>query len=109
MPVEVDLYNTPVVATTDVNNQSLYLRDDWKLTNRLTLNLGLRIEHYVDGWPEQQQTPNGIPVLAGINDPRITELPRRSHRRARATSRTRGRPARASASPTTSAARAARS
>ena len=29
------------------------LRDDWKLTNRLTLNLGLRIEHYVDGWPEQ--------------------------------------------------------
>ena len=72
VPVEVDLYNTPVVATTDVNNQSLYLRDDWKLTNRLTLNLGLRIEHYVDGWPEQEQTPNGIPVLAGINDPRIT-------------------------------------
>jgi hypothetical protein len=40
----------------------------------LTLNLGLRIEHYVDGWPEQQQTPNGIPVLDGINDPRITSF-----------------------------------
>ena len=74
VPVEVDLYNTPVVGITDVNNQSLYLRDDWKLTNRLTLNLGLRIEHYVDGWPEQEQTPNGIPALAGINDPRITSF-----------------------------------
>jgi hypothetical protein len=74
VPVEVDLYNTPVVGITDVNNQSLYLRDDWKLTNRLTLNLGLRIEHYVDGWPEQEQTPNGIPVLAGINDARITSF-----------------------------------
>jgi hypothetical protein len=74
LPVEVDLYNTPVVATTDVNNQSLFIRDDWKLTSRLTLNLGLRIEHYVDGWPEQSQAPNGIPVLRGTTDQRILDF-----------------------------------
>ena len=109
VPVEVDLYNTTVVATTDVNNHSLYLRDDWKLTNRLTLNLGLRIEHYVDGWPEQTADAERYSRCSRASTIRESPASSPIAPSARATSRTRGRPARASASPTTSAARAARS
>ena len=52
-----------------MNNQAVWLNDTWKLTNRLTLNLGLRYEHYRDQWPEQEFAPNGLPALAGWNDP----------------------------------------
>jgi hypothetical protein len=67
---QVDIYNTSVTGINDVNNQSLWINDTWKLTNRLTLNLGLRYEHYRDQWPEQEFAPNGLPALAGWNDTR---------------------------------------
>ena len=79
-------------------------RDDWKLTNRLTLNLGLRIEHYVDGWPEQKSDAERHSGARGHQRSADHQLPRRPHRRR---AQRRGhvrRPARASASPTTSAA-----
>ncbi len=66
----VDLYNTSVTGTNDVVNQSVWVNDTWKLTNRLTVNLGLRYEHYLDRWPEQEFAPNGIPALAGFTDAR---------------------------------------
>ena len=55
------------------------------MTDRLTLNLGGRFEHYVDGCPEQEFTPNGTPVLANWTDPRLSRLRRAAHRRRRAT------------------------
>lgn len=67
---QVDIYNTSVTGINDVVNQSVWLNDTWKLTNRLTVNLGLRYEHYLDRWPEQEFSPNGIPALAGWNDAR---------------------------------------
>ncbi len=33
------------------------------------MNLGGRLEIYKDGWPDQNFSPNGQPVLAGWNDP----------------------------------------
>ena len=45
-----------------------WISDTWKLTDRLTLNLGARVEHYRDGWDDQEFTPNGHAVLAGWND-----------------------------------------
>jgi hypothetical protein len=60
----VDIYNTPTSPINDVEYNSLWLNDTWKISNRLTMTLGLRFEAYRDGWPEQQFTPNGLPQLA---------------------------------------------
>ena len=70
LPSEVDLYNTNSESINDVEYNSVWLQDNWKLNPRLTLNLGLRMEHYVDGWPDQSFAPNGHPVLAGWTDAR---------------------------------------
>lgn len=66
---QVDLYNTPTSPTNDVVYNAAWISDTWKITNRLTLNLGGRIEHYRDGWNEQEFVPNGHPMLANWNDP----------------------------------------
>ena len=67
---QVDIYNTSVTGTNDVNYQAAWIGDNWKLNNRLSVNLGLRFEYYKDEWPEQQFAPNGISALAGWNDAR---------------------------------------
>jgi len=67
---QVDIYNTPVEGVNDVVNQAVWVNDTWKLNNRLTVNLGLRFEHYRDGWEDQEFAPNGIPALAGWADAR---------------------------------------
>ncbi|MEW6320243.1 MAG: carboxypeptidase regulatory-like domain-containing protein [Acidobacteriota bacterium] len=61
---QVDIYNTSVTGINDVNYTAAWINDTWKVTNRLTINLGVRIEAYEDGWPEQQFAPNGLPQLA---------------------------------------------
>jgi Carboxypeptidase regulatory-like domain len=66
---ELHLYNTPVTGLNDVVYSSLWVNDTWKASNRLTLNLGLRFEAYRDGWPEQDFSPNGHPVLSTWTDP----------------------------------------
>jgi hypothetical protein len=71
---QVDIYNTSVTGTNDVNYQSAWIGDNWKLTNRLSVNLGLRFEYYRDEWPEQDFAPNGIPALAGWTDARFQEF-----------------------------------
>jgi hypothetical protein len=69
LPNEIDLYNTAAESINDVEYNAGWFQDNWRLNDRLTLNLGLRMEHYVDGWPEQGFTPNGHPVLLGWDDP----------------------------------------
>jgi hypothetical protein len=66
---QLDLYNTPTSPTNDVVYTSGWLSDTWKLTDRLTLNLGARVERYRDGWEDQEFVPNGHAVLANWNDP----------------------------------------
>ena len=67
---QVDLYNTTVTGINDVNYQAGWLADTWKLSRRLTLNLGVRYEAYQDEFPDQNFAPNGIPALAGWTDAR---------------------------------------
>jgi hypothetical protein len=66
---QVDLYNSNVTGINDVYYTAGWVNDTWKLTNRLTLNVGARFEAYQDSWPEQSIDPNGHPALAGWTDP----------------------------------------
>ncbi|HTM33642.1 MAG TPA: carboxypeptidase regulatory-like domain-containing protein [Vicinamibacterales bacterium] len=61
---QVDIYNTANLPTNDVNYGSVWFNDTWKMTDRLTVNLGLRFEAYRDLYPEQEFAPNGLPQLA---------------------------------------------
>ena len=61
---QIDIYNTPVSPINDVNYTAGWFSDTWKLTSRLTINYGGRLEDYKDGWPDQTVAPNGLPVLA---------------------------------------------
>ena len=66
----VDLHNTSVNGTNDVVYTAGWINDTWKLTDRLTLNLGVRVENYKDQWPDQEFAPNGNPALASWTDAR---------------------------------------
>lgn len=67
---QVDIYNSSVTGINDVVYTAGWFNDSWKLTNRLTLNYGVRFEDYKDRWPDQSLVPNGQPALAGWTDPR---------------------------------------
>ena len=71
---ELELYNTPTSPINDVVYNSFWLQDTWKTGDRLTLNLGVRVESYRDGWPEQEFQPNGHPQLANWNDSRYRQF-----------------------------------
>jgi hypothetical protein len=64
----VDLHNTAVTGINDVVYTAGWINDTIKLTNRLTINLGVRVENYKDQWPDQEFAPNGIPALANWTD-----------------------------------------
>jgi hypothetical protein len=61
---QVDIYNTPTSPINDVVYNAAWFSDTWKISDRLTLNVGLRFEAYRDGWPEQQFQPEGYAGLA---------------------------------------------
>ena len=61
---DVDLYNSPTTSQNDVVYNAGHISDTWKMTNRLTLNLGVRFEGYEDGFPEQSVVPGGHAALA---------------------------------------------
>ena len=42
---QINIYNNPVMARGDDRYTSLYFKDEWRLTPRLTLNLGVRYAH----------------------------------------------------------------
>jgi hypothetical protein len=70
----VDIYNSPVTGINDVVYTAGWVNDTFKLTNRLTLNLGVRVENYKDQWPDQKMQPNSFPALSGVTDPRLVGL-----------------------------------
>src|SRR5687767_5596426 len=61
---QVDIFNSSVTGINDVVYTAGWLNDVWKISNRLTINWGFRLENYKDQWPDQTLTPNGIPALA---------------------------------------------
>lgn len=73
-PQELELYNTPNEGINQTNNISAYLNDTWRFNNKLTFNLGVRLDYYKDGWPEQIVSPNGVPALSTSTDPRVRDF-----------------------------------
>jgi hypothetical protein len=57
-PVEVLLYNSPFTSENNVNYQGLFVRDNWRIGDRLTLNVGARFERY-DVFLPAQSKPAG--------------------------------------------------
>ena len=58
-----------------VDLYAVYIQDDWRLTNKLTLNLGLRYD-YVDGVPIDQATnPNFLVMQAAGLSGRLAGMP----------------------------------
>lgn len=54
-PYQVTVYNTPSDAREVYHNLSFFGQDAWKIKRRLTLNLGLRFEHFVTFYPSQSR------------------------------------------------------
>ena len=52
-PFEVYLFNSPNHAFTTTNEQGVYVRDNWRASDRLTLNLGLRWHRAHTYFPDQ--------------------------------------------------------
>ncbi len=73
-PSEVEFYNTPNDGINNTNAFSLYATDTWRLNDKLTLNLGLRLDRYRDFWPQQDVNPGGVAELANTTDPRLIAL-----------------------------------
>jgi outer membrane receptor protein involved in Fe transport len=73
-PREIEFYNTPNTSDNRTNATALYVNDVWRLNEHVTLNLGLRYDHYRDFWPDQTVNPEGVPQLAGATDARLLDL-----------------------------------
>jgi Carboxypeptidase regulatory-like domain/TonB dependent receptor-like, beta-barrel len=53
-PQEVYLFQTPSISEAGVWSYAAYASDSWRLNNRVTLNLGLRMDRYRIFLPEQE-------------------------------------------------------
>ena len=63
VPLEVTAYNYPLQYDNRFNLDEAYVQDDWTLFRRLTLNLGVRFEHWVTYWPAQSNPAGYFPSL----------------------------------------------
>lgn len=46
VPFQIRTFNSPFYSRNNVNTRSAYIRDSWRLNDRLTLNLGIRADRY---------------------------------------------------------------
>jgi hypothetical protein len=57
-PFQVIAYNTPATQKNYFKDGSFYLQDTWTVVRRLTLDLGLRYDHFNTYYPQQITDPN---------------------------------------------------
>lgn len=58
-PAEVYLFASPSVSEQGLRTTGLYLQDTWRVSSRLTFNVGLRFDQYKAFLPEQEGPPVG--------------------------------------------------
>jgi len=71
-PAEVDIWNTPNNGVNDCTLMAAYLQDGWSIHRRLTLNLGVRLDRYTVGFPEQGYVPNQAAFFEAVEAPSTT-------------------------------------
>jgi outer membrane receptor protein involved in Fe transport len=54
-PFEVLLFNSPFLSLNNVNAQGAFVRDAWSVTDRLTFDVGVRVERYHTFLPAQSK------------------------------------------------------
>jgi hypothetical protein len=74
VPTEVDLFQTPSISENGLWTMSGYIQDTWRVSNRLTLNLGVRLDRYRSFLPEQQGPPVGRFNTVQLNFPAQNNL-----------------------------------
>ena len=57
----------------DIHQLAFYAQDDWRATDRLTLNLGLRWDANIGNLPDQTNNRT-IAILSQLDDPRAREI-----------------------------------
>lgn len=67
VPDSVNTYNTPNSTIGFTRETAIFLQDKWTPTRKLTLNLGLRVEHYL-GWRPAVCQPATIFIAAQCFD-----------------------------------------
>jgi outer membrane receptor protein involved in Fe transport len=73
-PAEVYLFATPSVSEQGLSTLGLYVQDSWRVTNRVTLNLGLRFDRYRTFLPEQEGPPVGPFNASQVSFPAIDNV-----------------------------------
>jgi hypothetical protein len=66
-PFQIRLYNSPFVAQNDVNYQSGFVRDTLRISDRLTVNAGLRLERYHAFLPPQSKPAGPFSAAADFS------------------------------------------
>ena len=56
---EIDFFQSPSNSENGLWTMAGYIQDTWRVTNRLTLNLGVRLDRYRSFLPEQEGPPVG--------------------------------------------------
>lgn len=57
---QIVAFNAPTTQKNYFRNASFYLQDTWTVTRRLTLDLGLRYDHFNTYYPQQTSDPSEI-------------------------------------------------